>query len=142
MRDTRNAVVELAMRVMLVEGDASDRVFGLLTGKLEELGVDILYELMTTKGGSRAAKRASDLLARQDIQKRGSGALRIAYELRQASCARKPALFERAQEDGDGRTLGLLVQLNRSCRRRDACCMHNDPRLKQAVDALRERLEK
>jgi serine/threonine-protein kinase len=142
VRDTRNAVVELAMRVMLVEGDASDRVFALLTGKLEELGIDILYELMTTKGGSRAAKRASDLLAREDIRKRGSDALRIAYELRQASCAKKPALFERAQEDGDTRTLGLLVQLNRSCRRRDTCCMNNDPRLKQALEALRTRLEK
>lgn len=141
VRDTRNAVVELAMRVMLVEGDAADRVFALLTGKLEELGVDILYELMTTKGGSRAAKRASDLLAREEIRKRGSDALRIAYDLRQSACAKKPALFERAKEDGDGRTLGLLVQLNQRCGRRTPCCFQNDPRLKDAIEAMRGRIE-
>src|SRR6185503_18319445 len=50
-------IVELAMRIMLVEGNEPDRMFDMIENKMGTVGPDILYELVATKGGSRASKR-------------------------------------------------------------------------------------
>jgi len=55
-------------------------------------------------------------------------------------CDQKKALFPRAQTDGDGRTLGQLQLLNRRCgRHATACCLQNDPDLRQTMDAIKAR---
>jgi hypothetical protein len=140
--DVRDDIVELAMRVMLLDGPEPDSVFDLLSSHMGTAGADILYELITTRGGSRAARRADEMLKDEDVRERGSAALRVAYELRTArSCEDKIALLDRAKADGDGRTLGQLQLLNKSCSRRSGdCCLHNDPRLKDAVDGIKARL--
>jgi serine/threonine-protein kinase len=137
----RADICELAMRVMLLTGDEPDRVFELITQKMGTVGIDILYELITTRGGSRAAARADELLRDEKIRARGTPALRIAYDLRVTmGCDEKKALFARARTDGDSRTLGELYLLNRHCGRHAAgCCFHNDPELKEATDALKAR---
>jgi serine/threonine-protein kinase len=141
-REVRSMIIELAMRIMLVPGDWPTRVYAQITYKMDTVGIDILYELMTTKGGSRAAKLAEELLKDAKIRARGSEALRVTYDLRKAkSCEAKIALFDRAKEHGDTRVLGQLQVLNRDCRRRDTCCLRNDPQLKEAIEALRVRLE-
>ena len=48
------------MRVMLQTGGDADRVFDMITTKMGAPGIDILYELVTTRGGSRAAARADE----------------------------------------------------------------------------------
>jgi hypothetical protein len=137
----RADIVELTMRVMLLTGDEPVRIFELITQKMDTAGIDILYELVTTRGGSRAAARAEELLRDEKIRARGTPALRIAYDLRVTTgCDEKKALFARAKTDGDGRTLGQLYLLNRRCGRHAAgCCFHNDPELKEATDALKAR---
>jgi hypothetical protein len=139
--EVREGVIELAMRVMLLEGPEPDAVFELVGSRMGTVGADILYELITTRGGSRAARRAEEELKDEAVRKRGSPALRVAYELRTArSCEDKIALLDRAKDDGDGRALGQLQLLNRSCGRRSSdCCLHNDPRLKDAVEGIRAR---
>jgi hypothetical protein len=138
-RDIRNLIVDLAMRIMVGAGPEVEQLFNVVTQKMGTHGGDILFELVTTRGGSRAARRADELLKDPAVFARGSPAMRIAYELRTASCDKKPELFERAQADGDGRTLGQLQQLNQDCYR-GQCCMRNDPKLKEAIAVLRARL--
>jgi hypothetical protein len=140
-REVRGDIVELSMRVMLLAGGEPDRVFEMISGKMGTAGIDILYELLTTRGGSRAAARAEDLLQDEKVRGRGTPALRIAYDLRQThDCDQKKALFPRAKADGDGRALGLLQLVNRRCgRRANICCLQNDPELREAMDTIKAR---
>lgn len=141
--DVRHDLIELAMRVMLVQGREPEEVFDIITVRIGPVGGDILYELLTTRGGSRAAKQAEDLLRDPTVRARGTAAMRIAYDLRVArSCEEKIALFHRAKAEGDSRTLGQLQMLNHSCGRRGGngdCCLHNDSRLREAMDAMNGR---
>jgi hypothetical protein len=140
--EVRGDIVELSMRVMLLTGDEPDRVFDMISTKMGATGMDILYELLTTRGGSRAAARAEELLRDEKVRARGTPAARVAYDLRMArGCDEKKALFGRAKSDGDGRTLGQLQLLNRRCGRRSpGCCLENDPELRETIDALKARL--
>jgi hypothetical protein len=140
--EVRGDIVELSMRVMLLTGGEPDRVFDLISTKMGTPGIDILYELLTTRGGSRAATRAEELLGDEKVRARGTPAMRIAYDLRSAhGCEDKKALFARARTDGDNRTLGQLQLLNRSCgRRAKSCCLQNDPELREAMDGIKARL--
>jgi hypothetical protein len=139
--DVRRDIVELSMRVMLVEGSEPEAVFDLITNRTGTVGADILYELLTTRGGSRAARRAEELLATEAVRAKGTPAMRVAYDMRTAKgCDAKIALFDRAKTEGDSRTLGQLQLMNRSCGRRGGeCCLHNDPKLKETIEALKAR---
>ena len=140
--DVREAIVELATRIVLLPGKEPDRFFDLLINKTATVGPDVLYELWTTKGGSEAAKRSERLLAREDVRARGTPALQIAWELRSARCSQKQALFVRAGEDGDGRTLGQLVLLGEECGSKNAnCCYPKDAEREAAAEAIRTRLK-
>lgn len=139
--DTRKAIVELSMRVMLMQGPEPNMVFGLICQRMGTTGLDILYELLTTRGGSRAAKRAEELLKDEKIRSKGSDAMQVAYALRTSrGCDEKKSLFDRAKKYGDNRTLGQLHLLNRSCGRRSGdCCLHKDPELEATIDAIKAR---
>jgi hypothetical protein len=141
-RNVRRDVVELSQRIMQATGREPEELFALITQRMGPTGIDILFELFTEKGGSRAAKQAEDLLSNPNVRARGSPALRIAYDVRMArSCQEKIALFPRAKQDGDYRTLGQLQALNHACGRRSSgeCCLHNDARLRDAIDSLKAR---
>jgi eukaryotic-like serine/threonine-protein kinase len=141
-RDLRNLIVDLAMRIMVGQGPECDQLFDVMSSRMGTRGIDLLYELVTTRGGSRAAKRAEEMLRLPEIYGRGSPAVKIAWDMRSAKCDGKAALFERAKADGDGRTLGQLYLMNQSCRGRGGqCCMHNDPKLKDAIAVIRARVE-
>jgi serine/threonine-protein kinase len=140
-REVRAAVVDLSQRIMLVVGPEPDQMFDLISTRMDTIGADILYELVTTRGGSRAAKRAEELLRDESVRERGTPAMQLAYDFRTAKrCDDKIALFDRAKSEGDGRTLGQLQLLNRSCGRRSGdCCLHNDPKLKETIEAIKAR---
>jgi hypothetical protein len=126
---------------MMGDGVDGERLLTVINTKMGAAGPDMLFELMTTKGGSRAAKRAEELLRDEAVRLRGSPALRIAYDLRVArSCEDKAALLDRAKDDGDRRTLGQLQLLNQDCRRGE-CCLSNDPKLRAAMDGIKERFK-
>jgi len=139
--EVRADIVDLSMRVMLLTGPEPARVFDLISARMGPAGVDILYELLTTRGGSRAAARAEELLRDDAVRARGTPALRIAYDLRVArGCDDKRALFARAKSEGDNRTLGQLQLLNRRCgRHATSCCLQNDPVLRDATDGIKAR---
>jgi hypothetical protein len=142
--EVRGGAIDLAMRVAVVSDRDADHVFDVLATRTGTRGPDLLFSLVTTKGGSRAAKRAEDMLRDETMRARGTPALRIAYDLRATRCGDKPALFERAASEGDGRALGQLTLLNQDCRSRwrrtTECCFPRDPALVAAIDQLRARL--
>jgi serine/threonine-protein kinase len=113
-----------------------DRVFELLTNGLGSTGLDVLYELVATKGRSRAALRAAAILRNKDVLSRASPSLAIAFELREASCVDKLGLLDRAEQEGDGRALVVLETQGLACFK-----THNH-RVKEAMTALRARLSR
>ncbi len=104
-KDVQAVLIELANGPPEVAPEA----FTLLETKMGAAGADILYELRERAGSSKIAKdRAAADLAKPEVLKSASKALRVAEELRSRSvCARKE-LVPRAAADGDGRALPHL----------------------------------
>ena len=68
--------------------------------------------------GTKAAKRARQLLKEAKVRTRFSPALAIAYELRTAkTCAARLKLLPRTEALGDGRSIAVLAQLSTGSRR-------------------------
>ena len=111
-----------------------DQVFELLTNGLGTDGLDILYEVLATKGRSNAALRAEAILHNPAVIRRATPALSVAFELREASCVDKLGLLRRAEREGDGRALVVLENQGLSCFKK------NNRRVKEAMAALRSRL--
>ena len=139
--DVRAMIIKLAQRIMLVKNSkAPERFFALVTDRMGPTGIDILFELETTRGSSLGAARASELLREDTIRSRGTAALQIAYAIRHTrNCEELLKLLDRAQADGDGRALGQLMILDRLCGRRDSDCCLNDQRYKDTLSFLRKR---
>jgi serine/threonine-protein kinase len=96
-------------------------------------GLDLLYALVERRGGSRAAGRAAELLRRPGGLAASTPELRLAFALRDAPCAAKLELFDRAAREGDARALIALETQGR------ACFPRHQP-LEVAILALRARL--
>lgn len=123
--------------VMLLEREGDKRankVFDAITGKLGASGVDILYEIVQSRGGTRASKRATALLRTPEVLARGTSAARLAFQLRDAPCDKKLAMLDEAAAHGDGRTLQVLETSATSCFDKSR------PALRQAIGAIRARL--
>jgi serine/threonine-protein kinase len=137
-------VVSTAVALETVGGKDADNVFNALGARLGARGLEILFEIVRTKGGTKGSKRAAAILQNPDVVPLEPAPLRIAFELVEAPCSDKPALFTRAAEEGDERALTALRQLREmECSRRDdACCFRNNTELPKAIARLRERLGK
>lgn len=137
----RGNVVALAQSVSLLQGKDPERFLDLLATKAGTRGIDVLYELVTTKGGSRAAQDSDLYLRDANVLERASPALKIAWELRQAeTCVQKKPLLARASSDGDRRALGQLQLTKQRCGRGATCCDWKDPELDAALAAIQARL--
>lgn len=132
--DVRNDVIELAAKTEYAGGREADRVFELLSTKMGAQGPELLYAIVTSKGGSKAANRAIPLLKQEDVRGRAKPATRINFDLWAAkTCPDKAALMSRARDDGDSRTLGWLQVIARNCQ------MSKDPSLQEAAAAIKGR---
>lgn len=142
LRETKLANIAVALGVHLEfdENPAADPLFSVLAYRTGAPGLDVLYAMVSRRGGSRGARRAKELLSNPEIITRASPELRIALELRDARCPDKPGLFERAAREGDRRALAYLERL-RSARcdaRRGECCFHQNRALDRAIDGLKK----
>jgi serine/threonine-protein kinase len=127
------ATMDVAAALEREGSGRADAVFHALSTGLGEPGLELLYALVETRGGSVAGKRAAGLLAEQDVIARASPAVRVAFALRSATCSGKAALLSRAVDEGDGRALLLLETQGRACLGKDAA-------LDAAIKALRARV--
>ncbi|WP_437586000.1 protein kinase domain-containing protein [Sorangium sp. So ce1000] len=123
------------------DNPAADEVFDLLTNRLGSGGLDVLLDLVRARGGTKAARRASEILARPEVMARATPALRVIFAFRRASCGGKRALFGRAAAEGDERMLFELQVLHGArCRRSDPCCFRDDKAIADAIQQLKTRL--
>jgi eukaryotic-like serine/threonine-protein kinase len=127
------AARDFAVTIASAPGDDADRVFDALARRLGSDGVDVLYEIVRTRGGSKASTRAEGLLAAADVSVRATPALQVTYALRAAPCADKLALLDRAVTSGDMRT---LVVMETTCK----ACFSRNQALEDAIKALHQRL--
>ena len=128
--DTR----DLATAIALGAGDGSDPVFDALATRLGADGLDILYEILRARGGTKAAARAEALLRQPRILANATPTMRISFEFRAASCEEKASLLDRAVAEGDSRTLTALEVTG-------ASCLGNTPELRRAIKNLRAKLQ-
>lgn len=124
--------------------DGGRRLLELLATRFGEGGVDVLYEVIARRGGSTAARIATELVARPEVRARGSAAFRVAMDLRDAPCASKASLADRARAEGDGRALAVLSALRSTdCdATTGACCVFDDPAVETAVRELDQKLRR
>ncbi|UQA55844.1 serine/threonine-protein kinase [Polyangium aurulentum] len=142
-RELRQDVLAVAAGIGFEsESKEADQVFELLANGLGSGGLDVLFDIVRSRGGTKAGRRAGDLLANPEVMARATPALRIAYDLRKASCTEKRELLGRAVEEGDGRALGeLSIAYGARCSSdRDPCCFREDKAMADAIKKLKERL--
>ena len=97
-------------------------------------GPDVVYRFAETGGKSASAQRARQLLRDPEVARRASPALRVAFELREASCSDKLMLLDRAVAEGDERTM-VSLQVAKACFKKS----HS---VDQAAKRLRARLDR
>jgi hypothetical protein len=135
-KDVRNAVMKLATMAFFQRGEVGEQMALLLTTKMGKGGVDLLFELIVTKGGTVASQQADRLLKDGDIRKRGSAAMQVAYDIRLSkNCDDKKKHIARAAEIGDHRALREIKILQR-CYRGRPCCLRNDGATKDAANKI------
>jgi serine/threonine-protein kinase len=141
-RNVAAAVAEVAARLAFENDADASVVFSALSDRAGASGLDILYDVASTRGGSKGARRANEILRQDDARARASPALRITLELRSARCQDKKELFERAATEGDQRTLLLLDRLRAPsfCATPGQCCYVGNRALDRAADSLKARL--
>lgn len=141
-RGIAQAAVAIASGLEFGASDKAEEVFETLLNGVGSAGLDVLYELASTRGGSRAALRAAELLRGKDVIGRATPALRISLELREAPCKEKPLLFERARTEGDMRAVVVLdILRSDACNPRiGQCCFRRNPTVDDTVRAIRARL--
>src|SRR5262249_53379517 len=78
----REAAVAVAAGLAFEGNGATDRVFRLFTDGLGPDGLDVLFDIVRTRGGTKGAKLALDILRRPEVLGRAPPALRISLDLR------------------------------------------------------------
>ncbi|WP_437688956.1 protein kinase domain-containing protein [Sorangium sp. So ce176] len=136
LRDRALAIAarNLAIAISKTGGELADKVFDALASRFGTAGLDVLYEIVETRGRSTPANRAAKLLRDPQIAARGTPAVRIAFELRDATCGEKLPFLERAVSEGDQRTLVVLETAVRPCYTKNRA-------IDEAIKKLRARLD-
>ncbi len=138
-KDVRQTAFRLASDAALLRNETSEKMNTLLSTQMGSIGIDLLYELISTKGGTVAAQDADRMLREESVRARGTEAFRIAYEIRLASgCEAKKAVFERARSQGDGRA-AMELKLLRECRRGNTCCLREDKELEALIAEIEKK---
>ena len=122
-------------------GEAADKFFDTLSTRSGAEGLDLVYDIARFRTGTKAGKRATEILRRPDVMIAASPALKVLFDYREASCVGRRDLFSRMAEQGDERALGELVaQRDADCGRRDPCCYKESRALATAIRSLKTRL--
>lgn len=140
-KEVRQAVLRLTADVGLLRNEVTEKMNTLLSTRMGSVGIDLLFELIQTRGGTVAAQDADRILRDEAVRARGTEAMRIAYDIRFASgCDAKKALFDRARTSGDGRA-AMELKLLKECRRGNTCCMRGEQPLDDLIEAIEKKGE-
>ena len=138
IKDAAQALVQVA----LGDEDAADQVFSALAAEQTgSAGPDMLYQLVVSHAGTKAAERANGLLAQAEVLARATPAMRAALALHRATCADKAQHFDAVAKEGDQRSLIQLMDMRPPrCNEGGGCCQSHDARYREAFRALGERV--
>jgi serine/threonine-protein kinase len=142
--DTRTRVVAVAAGIAFENrSELADAVFDTLSARLGASGLDTLYDLMVSRGGTRGGQRARAILADPAVVPRETPALRVAFDFFVGNCSARRALLDRAASDGDRRTLVLMEVAHgaRCSSKKDPCCFREDPAMADSINRLKTRLK-
>ena len=107
-KDVQAVLMELASG----PADRAPEALALLETRMGAYGPDMLYELRERAASSKATKdRAAESLAKPEVLKLASKALRVAEELRARPGCNRKELIPRVAADGDHRALPFLKPL-------------------------------
>jgi hypothetical protein len=143
--DVRKMIADVAVQAMVASPTGgmspdAERLFTFLTTTAGAAGIDILFDLATLRGGSRACAYAEQLLTRPEIVAKGTPALQIANEMRLAStCQDRNKLFDRIKAEGDRRVLQFLFAMARCGKGPTDCCMGNEASYREVVRVITAR---
>jgi serine/threonine-protein kinase len=115
LRRSEVAVAARDVTAALERESGAEKLFAALAKGPGDQGLDVLYDIVQSKGGSHAAVRSSEMLRQDAVLLRATPALRIAFRLREASCVDKIPLFDVAGKEGDGRALVVMETQGRAC---------------------------
>jgi serine/threonine-protein kinase len=139
--DVQAALRNTAVGLEDAGGEASDKFFDALSSQAGSQGLDLVYDVARYRVGTKAGKRATEILRRPEVMMAGSPALKVLFDFREASCVGRRDLFSRMAEQGDERALAELVaQRDADCGRRDPCCYKENRALAAAIRSLKARL--
>lgn len=129
---------QVALRAAFAEVENIEVLFETIADTPGERGLELLYDIVESQGGSRGATLAWAELKRPEVRARLSPALSVAVDLRLASCRDKPAFFDRAARDGDERAQRVLKILGspRCVPYRGECCWRKHPGLESAMETI------
>ncbi|MEZ4313117.1 MAG: hypothetical protein R3F14_34280, partial [Polyangiaceae bacterium] len=83
--DVRKLMADAAVASLIPGPNAdAERLFTFFTSRAGSAGPDVMFDLMTSRGGTRAATYAEELLRQEPVRARGTPAFRIAYDLKVA----------------------------------------------------------
>jgi hypothetical protein len=139
--DVQAALRNAAVGLEDAGGEAADKFWGTLSTRSGAEGLDLVYDIARFRAGTKAGKRATEILRRPEVMIAASPALKVLFDYREASCAGRRDLFARMAEQGDERALSELVaQRDADCGRRDPCCYKESRALATAIRTLKARL--
>jgi eukaryotic-like serine/threonine-protein kinase len=142
--EIREAAAAVAVGMATGGDELADPIFAVLTGDMGEPGLGVLWEIVRTKGGTRAQQRAIALMRTPAVAERTPLPLRIAFDLRMTPCDAKEPLFAEAAEIGDHRALQeLQILAHAKCKSpRHGCCFRENVAIRDAIAALEKKLGK
>jgi eukaryotic-like serine/threonine-protein kinase len=109
---------------------------------LGQSGLDVLYEVAVMSDTSKGSAKARAILDKPDVFAVASVPLKVSYDLKRASCQKRPFLFSRAAKEGDDRSLAILLSMMPpACEPRvSPCCFMKHGELERAIAEIRARL--
>ncbi len=138
-------------------GPQGDAAFEMLGSKLGSDGLDVLYDVVAREGQgadkqqvlgfakpAEAGPRARAILGKPETLGRATPAMRVAYELRRASCTWRRNLFPRAGKEGDDRALAILgAMMPPGCSpQAQLCCLPKNNELERAIADIQARIRR
>ncbi len=143
--NVQKALKELAVKSCVDKvAESCKRIMQILSERAGQGGIDVLFEIVVTKGGTGANWHASQLLQKTEVVERGSDAARMAIALRNAnSCPKVRELLGDAAKMGDNRAvreLQILTGGRRQCQARGCCIVQSDPEVKTVIATIQARL--
>ena len=123
------------LAIQLSRENADGELLRLFADDLGSEGLDMLYAFVEGQGKAPIAVAAGKLLEDEKRLEKASPAMRIALDLRNASCVEKLNLLDRTTKDGDFRARLVLETLGRAC-------FPQNPNVEKVIYDLRVRFPK